>query len=325
MNYHYNPPVHPIINWILSQGKRLFLLHHTVILQYIRLMDEHERIVIYLGEGVSLDYLIFFYHYRVIRHESIPIWQLRHTIGRLRSEQDMVWVELNRWLLFLVPGGYKTYPSIIQKINLDGELFRRKHRAIEDTFGRVTRKHGYTFQITHNPDRVNQFYSNYYLPYIQSRFGRLCNLRKLGYFIQNLPSGFLLQVMDGEQWIAGAFCIKRKKELILTAFGIKAEETLGHAALKQGALSAVYYFAIQWAVQNQIERVNLLRSRPHGQDGVFEHKRRWGADVFHDYWPHTGILLFPSSATPDNRLIEDTIIYNHHHFKPLWHITRSIR
>jgi hypothetical protein len=41
-----------------------------------------------------------------------------------------------------------------------------------------------------------------------------------------------------------------------------------------------------------METVDLLRSRPHTGNGVFEHKRRWGARPEADRWPHTAIRIF---------------------------------
>ena len=36
-----------------------------------------------------------------------------------------------------------------------------------------------------------------------------------------------------------------------------------------------------------------MRSRPHREDGVFEHKRRLGATACWDPWPHTIIGVYP--------------------------------
>jgi hypothetical protein len=41
-----------------------------------------------------------------------------------------------------------------------------------------------------------------------------------------------------------------------------------------------------------VQKVNLLPSRPNTSDGVYEHKRRWGAIPVMDSWPHTALWLF---------------------------------
>ena len=41
-----------------------------------------------------------------------------------------------------------------------------------------------------------------------------------------------------------------------------------------------------------MQKVDLLRSRPNTSDGVYEHKRRWGAKPVIDSWPHTALWIF---------------------------------
>ena len=61
--------------------------------------------------------------------------------------------------------------------------------------------------------------------------------------------------------------------------------------LQHGALTSIYLFLLQWAQRNGIESIDLLRSRPHGDDGVFNHKKAWGADIAEDGWAHTCIRI----------------------------------
>ncbi len=45
-----------------------------------------------------------------------------------------------------------------------------------------------------------------------------------------------------------------------------------------------------------MQKVDLLRSRANTSDGVYEHKRRWGAQPVIDSWPHTALWLFIPDA-----------------------------
>jgi hypothetical protein len=93
---------------------------------------------------------------------------------------------------------------------------------------------------------------------------------------------------------AGIMCARTKKSVTDFAFGL-APDYAFH--LKRGAMSATYYFLFQWAQENGLERVDLLRSRAHVFDGVYEHKRRWGAGAYDDGWPQTSLWAYPSADT----------------------------
>jgi len=109
-----------------------------------------------------------------------------------------------------------------------------------------------------------------------------------------VQSGFLLQVFDGRKWVSGAICQVRGKSVTVLAFGVHGQY---FHLLKRGVLSSVYYFVFHWAEKTGVETVDLLRSRANAADGVYEHKRRWGALAERDPWPHTAIWIFvPDSA-----------------------------
>lgn len=41
--------------------------------------------------------------------------------------------------------------------------------------------------------------------------------------------------------------------------------------------------------EHSVQKVDLLRSRTNTSDGVYEHKRRWGAKLVIDSGPHTAL------------------------------------
>jgi hypothetical protein len=108
-------------------------------------------------------------------------------------------------------------------------------------------------------------------------------------FRRTVKSGFLLKVFDGKQWISGAVCGVQGNSVTTLAFGLIPDYEYH---LRRGALTAVYYFIFKWAEKNAVRTVDLLRSRPYTEDGVYEHKRRWGGRPEKDAWPHTAIWIF---------------------------------
>jgi hypothetical protein len=103
----------------------------------------------------------------------------------------------------------------------------------------------------------------------------------------------VLKVLHDGAWISGGACRVSTNTVSVVAYGVRgAPET----ALELGAVSAINYFMLQWARASGRRWVDFLRSRPHDQDGVFEHKRRWGAEPMIDPWPHTALWIYPPSS-----------------------------
>ncbi len=137
---------------------------------------------------------------------------------------------------------------------------------------------------------MEEFYREFYCPYILRRFERAAHLRTFHELDAAMRSGFLLKVFQGGQWISGLVCRRQKAEVLAFAFGLRGDYA---DLLRQGALSATYYYLIRWALEHSMKVVDLLRSRPHTEDGVFVHKHRFGATPGFDSWPHSGIWVFP--------------------------------
>jgi hypothetical protein len=134
-----------------------------------------------------------------------------------------------------------------------------------------------------------KFYENLFVPYINFRFGDATHLRGYEEIQRVVKNGFILQVFDEGVLVAGAACRRRNNEITVFALGLISDFTYH---LRRGAISSVYYFLFKWAEENDINTVDLLRSKPNVHDGVYEHKRLWGAKVEKDSWPHTFIRIF---------------------------------
>jgi hypothetical protein len=100
----------------------------------------------------------------------------------------------------------------------------------------------------------------------------------------------VLQVWEGETWVAGEVYGRRGDTLLLLALGCLPPYDYHR---RRGALAATEYFGLQWAREHGIKVLDLFRSRPHAADGVFRHKSHWGAEPLVDPWVHTVLWLSP--------------------------------
>ncbi len=268
----------------------------------------------YIGEGESLGYLRNFY-FSEIKKENIsviPIWWLRKKIRQLLSSDSFIFIEINRLLSFLIPvGGFLTFPWIRQRVCLDDKHYLQKKRAVEETYGRKVRKNNYRFQTTKDKSLVIKFYDELYVPYIKAKYKNISHLLSIEELQAAVKSGFLLQVFEADLWVSGAICKLKSKEIAALAFGLLPEY---HYHLHRGALSSVYYFIFKWAEENSMQTVDLLGSRPHADDGVYEHKRRWGANPSKDIRPHTSIRIFASKQFEIPTILKKQLVWNGNKF-----------
>lgn len=265
---------------------------------------------VYLGEGESLPYIrrILAQPAGEFRVTRAPLWRMGKMIRRLASPDTLLCIELNRLLNSMAPrGGLITYPWIRQRVILDSLECRAHRRGIQRDFGRKVRKYKYRFQLVNHTESVARFYAEFYVPHIRARFGDAAHMRSLNELQRWVGSGFLLQVLREDSWISGAACGVRKDELSVLAAGHIPEDKY---PLRLGALSAAYYYLFEYARRHSMTAVDLLRSRPHADDGVYRHKRRWGAMPEVDSWPHTALHLFPPEGFPLPTVLEKLLIWD---------------
>jgi hypothetical protein len=299
--------------------KRLALLPRSLHLIFARsgqILPSGARFA-YIGEGESFSYfkeLLATSEFELVS-EKFPIARIGKAIREIPASGALLCLEINRLLLpFLPEKGILTFPWLRQRIYLDSAEYRERRRKIEDNYGRKVRKHHYRFRLVHDAGSVVHFYEFLYLPHVVARFGNACHARTLAELQKVVKSGFVLQVLRDNRWIAGVVCSVWKHEVSAIAFGHLPEEEY---SLRLGGMSAVYYGLIEYARKNSFACVDLIRSRPNSRDGVYCHKHRWGAVAAKDDWPHTAIQLFPPKDLPVPAPFESLLIWDGQTFREM--------
>ena len=184
-------------------------------------------------------------------------------------------VEINRLLKGLIPDhGLETFSWIRQKIYFNDKAFLTRKSYINGKLTRKVRKHKYQFKIAQDLDSIKQFYDELYTPYMNYRFGDITHLRSFREIRITVKNGFMLKIFDQNLWVAGVICGLKGSEIVSFAIGLLPDYKYH---LRRGVLLTAYHFLIKWAQDHDMEAVDLLRSRPHIKNGVYEHKRLWGA------------------------------------------------
>ena len=250
---------------------------------------------VYVGEGESLQYLQRRLFDKVVAEQQtvLPLWRLGKELDVAAAGPALVVVEMNRLLHWVLPqGGRITYPWIRQRVDLESVRYQHSRIRVHTTYGRLVRKYQYRARTTKNRAEVRRFYYAFYEGYIRHRHEQQLHARKEDELTRAGIKGCLMQIYRGEEWISGVICRMSKNTITALAFGL-APPYEQH--LKRGAMSAAYYFLFRLAEENNLRFVDLLRSRADLKDGVYEHKRRWGAEAFADPWCHTLICVYSRS------------------------------
>jgi len=302
------------IKRLLSAGKYLALLYRSISIRQVEMKgvfrgEEQPRTMVYLGEGESLSYFRELCFANLHGQEESRCWV--HQIDRIqRSLPDEVIVvaEVNRLLAGILKGvGYRGYPWLLQKvyINSDAYLDRKAH-ILKKRSLRV-RHRNYRYDTTTDRSSIEAFYHHFYRPYILERFGKMAHLRPAREFLAARKHGILLRVFDKDKWVAGMVCLLNGREVTSVGSAVLMEK---EDHLKQGAMTAAYYYLFKWAGEREMDSVNLLRSRPHGDNGVFLHKELWGAIPLRDPWPHTCYAVRISSGRNLPVVLENQLLWD---------------
>ena len=303
LKVEFQEPTNSVLYSLASFAKRIILFYRSFWLRQVEIEGplSGERFT-YIGEGESLDYVrgTLFANAKEIKTTPLPLWLLRQRIKHLVPSNGPILVEINRILQPLIPaGGLLSFPWVRQKVSLNRHDHTEKKRKIEAYWERRVNKFDYRCQMTSDKKMVQKFYEDLYLPYVTTRFENACHARTLSELQTAARSGFLIQVFSQDLWVSGVICRLQRDGICTFAFGHLPADQYD---LRRGALSAAYYFIFKWAEEHSVQKVDLLRSRPNTSDGVYEHKRRWGAKPVIDSWPHTALWLFVPRAEISPRL-----------------------
>jgi hypothetical protein len=306
---------------LLGVAKRLILLYRSFVIQHVEIegifhAETGLRTLVYIGEGESLSYLreLCFSKVQNQKESGCRIFQMVK-LKKSVPKNAIVVVELNRLLSVILKGeGHLTYPWVLQKVFITSKEYLEKKAYILKSRSRRARKRKYRYDTTNDQAAIGTFYHQFYKPYIVKRYKATAHLRDIRDFLLARHHGLLLRIFDDDRWVAGVICLRSKRELICLSPAVLAEN---RDHLKQGAMLAAYYHLFQWAEENHMETVSLLRSRPHGSDGVFHHKTLWGAVPLRDSWPHTCCRIIVPHGQPVPEVLKEQLVWEGSGFIPM--------
>lgn len=187
---------------------------------------------------------------------------------------------LNWTRMFAPLTDFRTHLYLRQTIDLTGDWteikgrFRSKSKRTD--FNKFSREQQFRIRISHDEADFEFFYHRIYLPHIQ-KFGKAAKVLSAA-FMRNkyFVPGFLILIEDEGIAVAGALITVEGDTMHCQSDGVVDGDP---ALVKRGMLSALYVASLRYAKERNVRTVDLGLSRPFLNDGVYRHKRAWGASV----------------------------------------------
>ncbi len=219
---------------------------------------------------------------------------LKKTVDSFSPSVDMAVAVLPRRYESILEGiaSFKSQAFVCSSIDTTGNWsdvkgrFQHNKRQFSN---RMDRQATFSCRISKDLKDLDLFYNDMYVPHLRNKFQSLAYIDSYEEIKNMFLQGFLLLIEEGDQSVAGVLCDIRHNTLICRRTGIlHGNETY----IRKGASSAQYYYSLRFALEQGLSTVDLLRSRPFLNDGVYNTKRRWGARISPDTRSDTWVFFF---------------------------------
>jgi hypothetical protein len=206
---------------------------------------------------------------KITKIGELYVWNLM----RYSQTHEMVIIELHKYLAPFFRDGLITVPWVRQILDLK--------IPIENIIKPIhERKKIAQFQVEILKDinELKKFLEITYIPYILERYPN-SSIDDLDFenfkerWFKN--SGELLIIKKNNHPIGGAYC-----EFIDNTYHFCLNGLINKNFLKEGAMTAIYYFCIMRAKERKALYLDFGLSRPFLTDGVLSYKRKWQTNIY---------------------------------------------
>lgn len=190
---------------------------------------------------------------------------------------DIVFINVDRFLIrFLKQEKFYTIPEWIgMELDTSIPLFhihKNFSRGAKDDIKKIDR-FGFQYEVTTDPNKFDFFYNKMFLPHIIKAHGEETLETYIRYIKSLTNRSKLLLVKMDDAYLCGGLIQHNKNKLRLPSMGVLDSN---EEIIKKRVISALYYFHILDAKENNIDSVDFGETRPFLNDGGFQFKRKWG-------------------------------------------------
>lgn len=202
---------------------------------------------------------------------------LKHLLGSSRLDADICFanVALSYAPLFHDSATYTMQTRVRQTLDITSVLdankrYRDRKRGVNST----NRKFGLTCRISHSLADFDYFFHRMSQPLVKM-FGDVAMIdpyEEMKFFFEK---GVLIFVLHNGEPISGVLCYGDQRLFTAYRSGLLDGDP---SYLKMGAMSAWYFFLLEYAREQGYEKVDFMNSIPLLNNGVYMTKQHWGAN-----------------------------------------------
>jgi hypothetical protein len=213
------------------------------------------------------------------RLAKAPVWRVHSYLRKMSRDVDltMACVDTLSARLFF-PSDCLRIPDAVDiglKIPEEIEtLWRSNHSLKEDI--RLVRSRGMQMALSQTDADFDLFYRTMYLPFIAGRHGEMARPKDENWLRASYLRGKIIWVMRGEEKLAGVVIEIAHGALHLWTLATRDGDP---GLMKQGALAAIYLYAIRHARDEGCSYVDFGSCRAFLADGILRYKRKWGMEM----------------------------------------------
>lgn len=270
-------------------------------------IDHAGLTVIQIGRESLDPYIVRLLYGEFLKSEkvgSVPAWNLARAIRRWEARADLIFFRNTQ---FQPPGELACrmlmLPYFAQQVvdlpsSSSGLLSHFFNEATHWTLKsnlRSIRKARFEHEFTRDPELLNYFYHQLYVPYIKERYLDTAEIISWPSF-QDVYGGMeLLLIRRKGQIVAGCVNQQIGNTYRMHVAGVLCADK---DFLKTGIVSALYWFSFGEAHRLGCREVDLGVSRPFLQDGLLVYKKKWRSRITASIYRRPGLWLLPCGNRP---------------------------
>jgi hypothetical protein len=212
---------------------------------------------------------------------KVFIWEIKSRLNLELPRTDLIFIKidgifsrfLSRKGFIIIPGWVLFIMDLSRPLQEIWKL--SKNKSLRENLRQI-KKQNYSYEMTQDPSKFEYFYHQMYLPYAWKRFEKVTVLTSFRDMERAFKKGQLLLIKKGNDYISGVIIRMDHDTVFSVSLGIKEGKI---EYLKEGALTACYYFTILWAKEEGYKWLDFGHCRSFFKDGVFNYKKRWGMGI----------------------------------------------
>ncbi|MDT8896963.1 hypothetical protein QYE77_01705 [Thermanaerothrix sp. 4228-RoL] len=226
----------------------------------------------------------------------VPLWRLSDLERRIHSRVDLVFLELPRLLSHSIHEGTIIENSgnvlMVMPIRRKGKWETIHRELIKKQRLNIKRFNEAGFRLVKGDSQkdFDFYYDRMYLPMVKNRHALYADIPPRESFRQLVKKCELWYVKDPEGkrvaamvWFDGGE-VKHGLSFGVLDGDFRYEE--------QGALACIYYHEIRMAFEQNARLLDGTQAPPFENDGLYQHKHRWGFEPIEDPWNPNKLLIW---------------------------------